>query len=197
MLKVAITGGIGSGKTAVSDYIECKGYIVIDADKVAHEITAPGGKAIPEIERIFGKEYIMPDGSMDRAKMRELVYSNQDAKTKLEECTTRVVIKDIEDRVASCESDGEKIVFIVAPLLFEQGCYDGYDEIWLVISDNKTRQTRVAIRDNLDNDSVDRIMKSQLPDSVKMELATEVIDNNSTLDNLYKRVDELIEEINA
>ena len=95
MLTIAITGGIGSGKTQVTNYLSEKGYTVLDADVIAREITAPGGKAITDIIEIFGPEYIREDGSMNRDRMRALVYDNPEAKRKLEECTTRVVQKDI------------------------------------------------------------------------------------------------------
>lgn len=194
MLKIAITGGIGSGKTAVSDYLENKGYSIIDADKVSHEITAPGGRAIAEIERIFGREYITSNGSMDREKMRSLVYSDANAKKLLEECTIRVIIDEIENRTASLEQSGEKAIFVVAPLLFEQGSYDGYDAIWLVVTDAKTRLKRVSVRDNIDDETIIKIMDSQLSDETKRSLATDIIENNSDLENLYNQVDTLLKK---
>ena len=96
MINIAITGGIGSGKTAVTNYLLSKGYTVVDADKMSREMTAAGGKAIPYIREKFGPSFILDDGSLDRARMRDLVFSDPSKKELLEEGTTKVVLEDIE-----------------------------------------------------------------------------------------------------
>ena len=96
MITIAITGGIGSGKTAVTDYLSKTGYTVVDADKMSREMTSAGGKAIPYIRKHFGPEYILEDGSLNRALMRDLVFKFPEKKKLLEEGTTKVVLEDIE-----------------------------------------------------------------------------------------------------
>lgn len=193
MLRIAVTGGIGSGKTAVTDYLESKGYPVIDADRISRAMTASGGKAIPEIRRLFGDEFIKKDGSMDRDKMRSLVYNDEVAMKKLEECTTKVVIRDIDELLGKLEAENEPVVFIAAPLLFEQGgSSDDYDAVWLVVADEEIKINRIFLRDSLDKDSVSAIMERQLSDGEKTKLSTDILENNDSLESLYDRVDDLL-----
>ena len=193
MLRIAVTGGIGSGKTAVTDYLESKGYPVIDADRISRAMTASGGKAIPEIRRLFGDEFIKKDGSMDRDKMRSLVYNDEIAMKKLEECTTKVVIRDIDELLGKLEAENEPVVFIAAPLLFEQGgSSDDYDAVWLVVADEEIKINRIFLRDSLDKDSVSAIMERQLSDGEKTKLSTDILENNDSLESLYDRVDDLL-----
>lgn len=193
MLRIAVTGGIGSGKTAVTDYLESKGYPVIDADRISRAMTASGGKAIPEIRRLFGDEFIKKDGSMDRDKMRSLVYNDEVAMKKLEECTTKVVIRDIDELLGKLEAENEPVVFIAAPLLFEQGgSSDDYDAVWLVVADEEIKINRIFLRDSLDKDSVSAIMERQLSDGEKTKLSTDILENNDSLESLYERVDDLL-----
>lgn len=193
MLRIAVTGGIGSGKTAVTDYLESKGYPVIDADRISRAMTASGGKAIPEIRRLFGDEFIKKDGSMDRDKMRSLVYNDEVAMKKLEECTTKVVIRDIDELLGKLEAENEPVVFIAAPLLFEQGgSSDDYDAVWLVVADEEIKINRIFLRDSLDIDSVSAIMERQLSDGEKTKLSTDILENNDSLESLYDRVDDLL-----
>ncbi len=193
MLRIAVTGGIGSGKTAVTDYLESKGYPVIDADRISRAMTASGGKAIPEIRRLFGDEFIKKDGSMNRDKMRSLVYNDEVAMKKLEECTTKVVIRDIDELLDKLEAENEPVVFIAAPLLFEQGgSSDDYDAVWLVVADEEIKTNRIFLRDSLDKDSVSAIMERQLSDGEKTKLSTDILENNDSLESLYERVDDLL-----
>lgn len=193
MLRIAVTGGIGSGKTAVTDYLESKGYPVIDADRISRAMTASGGKAIPEIRRLFGDEFIKKDGSMDRDKMRSLVYNDEVAMKKLEGCTTKVVIRDIDELLGKLEAENEPVVFIAAPLLFEQGgSSDDYDAVWLVVADEEIKINRIFLRDSLDKDSVSAIMERQLSDGEKAKLSTDILENNDSLESLYERVDNLL-----
>lgn len=121
MISVAITGGIGSGKTEVTNYLISKGFTVIDADKMSREMTGAGGKAMPYILEHFGSSFILEDGSLDRAAMRDLVFKDPAKKELLEEGTTKVVLADIEAIRKEREESGDKILFFDIPLLFEIG----------------------------------------------------------------------------
>lgn len=194
MYRIAITGGIGSGKTAVTDYLESKGYTVIDTDKLSHEITAPGGKSIPYILEHFGSEYIAPDGSLNRAKMRELVYNNPEQMAVLEYGTTRVIIEDTNNIIRECEERGDTVVFVAIPLLFEKGNTEDYDMIWSVIADLDIRLERVKNRDNFDEAMIRNIFSIQATDEERIARSTDIIDNSSSLENLYSQIDKLIQK---
>ena len=119
MITIAITGGIGSGKSTVTDYLTEKGYTVIDADAMSRAMTAAGGKAMPYIREHFGPDYINADGSLNRVAMRDLVFRNPKYKAVLEEGTTKVVLEDIEKIKEEKRAAGEKAIFFDIPLLFE------------------------------------------------------------------------------
>lgn len=194
MINIAVTGGIGSGKTTVNDIIRSFGYTVIDADRISREMTSAGGKAIPYIAKNFGPEYIMEDGSLDRAKMRDLVFRDPAKKALLEEGTTRVVLADIEKVRQEKERHGEKALFYDIPLLFETGTENDYDSVWVVTADREIRAARVMERDGIDPGLIDLIMGSQEDDDKKTAKADIVIYNNGTLDELEESVGKALEQ---
>lgn len=196
MLNIAISGGIGSGKSTVTKYLISKGYTVIDADKMAREITSTGGKAIPYIKENFGEKYLLPDGSMDRAAMRDLVFRNPEAKKLLEEGTTKVVIQDIDDIKFKLKESGTTAVFYDIPMLFESNLHDDYDQIWTIVSDYELKKKRVMLRDNIPENIIDLIIGSQIEDDYRINKSTEVITNNESIDALYSKIDSLIIKYN-
>ena len=150
MVNVAITGGIGSGKTEVTNYLISKGFTVIDADKMSREMTRPGGKAIPYIREHFGNSFILADGSLDRAAMRDLVFRDPAKKELLEEGTTKVVLEDIEKIRKERAESGDKALFFDIPLLFETGTDTDYDAVLVVTADYEIRKARIMARDGID-----------------------------------------------
>lgn len=194
MLSIAITGGIGSGKSTVTEYLTRLGYIVIDADKMAREITSVGGKAIPYIRENFGEAYIASDGSMDRAKMRDLIFKDYSKKKLLEEGTTKVVLNDIANIKSDAEKKGTRAMFFDIPLLFENKQENNYDKVWVVTADRDLRKKRVMSRDGIDENIVELIIGSQKEDDEKIGLADDVITNNSSIVELHKYIDTLIQK---
>ena len=189
MITIAITGGIGSGKTQVTNYLISKGYTVVDADRMSREMTSAGGKAIPYIIENFGPSFILEDGSMDRAAMRDLVFRHPEKKRLLEEGTTKVVLEDIEAIKKERAANDDKALFFDIPLLFETGSEDDYDAVWVVTADYEVRRKRIMERDGIDQFMIDLIMDSQDGEDKKAALADHVIYNNGTLDELRESVD--------
>lgn len=196
MLTIAITGGIGAGKSTLTEYLINKGFIVIDADKMAREMTAPGGKAIAYILEHFGTSYIAQDGSMDRGKMRDLVFNNPEYKKILEEGTTKVVIEDIEAIKSQAISEGHKVLFFDIPQLFENGIEDNYDQIWTIVADYDIKKQRVAKRDGISDEIIDLIVGTQAEDDYRISKSTEVIYNNGSKEELYTTINNLIRKYN-
>lgn len=192
MITIAITGGIGSGKTQVTDYLISKGFTVVDADKMSREMTAPGGKAMPYILEHFGPSFILEDGSLDRAAMRDLVFRDPSWKSVLEEGTTKVVLEDIEAIRKEKAENNEKALFFDIPLLFETGSEDDYDAVWVVTADYELRKNRIMERDGIDSSLIDLIMDSQEGEDRKVRLADNVIYNNGTFDELRESVDRVL-----
>ncbi len=192
MITIAITGGIGSGKTQVTNYLISKGYTVVDADKMSREMTSAGGKAIPYIIEHFGPDFILEDGSLDRAAMRDLVFKDPSKKQILEEGTTKVVLEDIEAIKKERAACNDKALFFDIPLLFETGSEDDYDAVWVVTADYEIRKKRVMARDGIDSFIIDLIMDSQEGEEKKAAMADQVIYNNGSLDELRESVDKVL-----
>ena len=189
MINIAITGGIGSGKSTVTDYLKAKGYTVIDADAMSRAMTAAGGKAMPYIMEHFGPDYINEDGSLNRVAMRDLVFRNPKYKAILEEGTTRVVLEDIEKIKSEKSKAGEKALFFDIPLLFETHQEGNYDLIWVVTADRELRKERVMKRDGTDAEIVDLMIGSQAEEDVRIAKASTVLNNNGSVEDLHAEID--------
>ena len=192
MITIAVTGGIGSGKTEVTNYLISKGFTVVDADKMSREMTSAGGKAMPYILEHFGPAFIQEDGSLNRAAMRDLVFKHPDKKKLLEEGTTKVVLEDIEAIKEERAASNDKALFFDIPLLFETGSEDDYDAVWVVTADYEVRKNRVMARDGIDPSIIDLIMDSQEGEEKKVRLADHVIYNNGTIEDLRASVDKTL-----
>jgi len=195
MINIAITGGIGSGKSEVTSYLSSKGYVVVDADKMSREMTAAGGKAIPYIREHFGPAFILEDGSLNRAAMRDLVFRDPAKKKLLEEGTTKVVIEDIEAIKTEREKLGDKALFYDIPLLFETGNENNYDVVLVVTADYEVRKARVMARDGIGPEIIDLIMDSQEGEAKKASMADFVIFNNGTIEELHDSVELLLKKL--
>ena len=195
MKTIAITGGIGSGKTAVSNYLAQLGYTVVDADRMSREMTSAGGKAMPYILENFGPEFVAPDGSLDRAAMRDLVFKDPAKKKLLEEGTTKVVLDDIEKIRREREASGDKALFFDIPLLFETGTEGDYDCVWVVTAPYEIRRERIMKRDGISTEIIDLIMDSQQDEDEKAAKADFVILNDGSESELKQKVDELLKKL--
>ncbi len=189
MITIAITGGIGSGKSTVTDYLIEKGYTVIDADAMSRAMTAAGGKAMPYIMEHFGPDYINADGSLNRVAMRNLVFRNPKYKAVLEEGTTKVVLEDIEKIKAEKREAGEKALFFDIPLLFETHQEGNYDLIWVVTADRELRKERIMKRDGTDAEIADLMIGSQTEEDVRIAKASTVLSNNGSVEDLHAEID--------
>ena len=192
MITIAITGGIGAGKSTVTDHLISKGFTVIDADKMSREMTGPGGKAMPYILEHFGPDFINEDGSLNRAAMRDLVFQEPKYKAILEEGTTKVVLEDIEKIKLEKAASGEKALFFDIPLLFETHQEGNYDQVWVVTADYEIRKARVMARDSIEPSIIDLIMDSQSEEERKVRNADLVFYNNGSIEELETEVDKAL-----
>ncbi len=192
MLNIAITGGIGSGKSRVTGMIRSYGYTVIDADAMSREITSAGGKAMLYILENFGSEFINEDGSMNRAAMRDLIFRDPEKKKLLERGTTDVVLADIEAIRESSLKEGKKAVFYDIPLLYETGTEKDYDAVWVVTADREIRKERIMERDHIEESVMDLMIDSQADDDMRVEKADHVIYNNGSLSELWRSVEDAL-----
>ena len=194
MKVIGLTGGTGSGKSTVAAYLEKKGCIIIDADKISRDLTKPGGEALEPIRRRFGADVFFEDGSLDRKKLGGIVFSDDAKLRSLEEITTDIVIKKILEKVEHLKKNGfNGTVILDAPLLFECGMKDCTDENWLVTCDLENRIQRLIDRDGISRQSILDRMANQLSDEQKRMMADRVIENSGSLTELLCRIDRFIE----
>lgn len=193
---IGLTGGIGTGKSTVSAYLKEKGCVILDADKMSRQLTAPGGDALPAIRRTFGDEVFYDDGTLDRKKLGSIVFNDADKLKALEEITTQKVVEQtIDGLVRLRKASYNGIVIIDAPLLFECGMQVLAEENWLVTAGLEVRIERIIKRDGLDRQSILDRINNQMNDEEKMTMADYVIDNSDNLESLYQQIDKLIERV--
>ena len=201
MKTIAITGGIGSGKSTVSDYLKEKGYIVLDADEISRAMTGTNGPALEPILLEFGAGVFDEEGNLDRKKLASIVFEDEEKLRKLEKITTDCVIAEIKEQVAHLKEEGfGGILFVDAPLIFEFNLQSMFDETWLITAGMETRINRVRLRDNMNRNDVKKRMEAQMPESEKEKLADFIINNSMKKDWLTEQVDRLLyrlEQVNA
>ena len=196
MRVIGLTGGTGSGKSTVSAYLKKRGCCIIDADEIARQLTSPGGEALDPIREKFGDSVFYDDGTLDRKKLGNIVFKDEEKLKILEEITTKIVIRKITDKIHQMKESGyEGIVILDAPLLFEFGMEGLADENWLVICDRERRIKRLENRDGLSRHEITDRMANHLSDEKKMDMADQSIDNSGSIDDLYNKIDQRIERI--
>ena len=185
MFVVGLTGGIGSGKSAAADEFAKLGAAVVDTDAIAHELTQKGGAAMPEVERIFGKDYIAA-GAMDRKKMRAHVFADPAAKRKLEQLLHPLIREESARRIAAATTP---YVVHVVPLLIESPDYRRrVNRVLVIDAPEEIQVARVRERSRLSEDEVRAIMRTQVPRAARLAAADDVIDNGGSRDALRNQV---------
>jgi dephospho-CoA kinase len=182
---VGLTGGIGSGKSAAADEFARLGAAVVDTDAIAHELTAAGGPAVPEIARIFGQDFVR-EGKMDRQRMREHVFSDPAAKKVLEGLLHPLIRAESSRRIAAATAP---YVVHVVPLLIESPDYRRrVDRVLVVDVPEETQLARVRARSGLAEEEARAIMRGQAARAERLAAADDVIDNAGSRDALRKQV---------
>ncbi|MFM0242760.1 dephospho-CoA kinase [Paraburkholderia phytofirmans] len=190
MFAVGLTGGIGSGKSTVADLFAAHGVPLVDTDLIAHRITAPHGIAMPPIAAEFGEAFVAPDGSLDRARMRALVFSDDSARKRLEGITHPLIRAETEREQR--EAQGPYVI-VVVPLLVESGTWKTrVNRVLTVDCSVETQISRVMSRNNFSREQVLAIIARQATREARLAAADDVIDNdNAPLDALTAQVDAL------
>lgn len=186
--RVALTGGIGSGKSKVADQLAELGAAIIDTDVIAHAVTAPGGPAIAPLRALFGPEVINAEGAMDRAVMRELVFRDAEARKRLEALIHPLIAAEVQLQAA--RKQGHYQVFVV-PLLVESGRWQNrVNRICVVDCDEATQIARVGKRSGLEPDAVRRIMAAQASREKRLAAADDIIvnDGQTSIEQLAEQV---------
>jgi len=186
---VGLTGGIGSGKTTVANLFADRGATVVDTDAIAHQLTVPGGIAIPTIRAEFGDSFIEPSGAMDRTKMRVQVFVDPTAKKRLEAILHPLIRQESEREAAA--SDGAYVIFVV-PLLVESERWRERVTRVLVVDCPETQQIeRVMARNGMSRAQVIAIMANQATRAERLAAADDIIPNETTAEAMIPKINQL------
>lgn len=196
MITIGLTGGIGTGKSTVSEYMAQKGCVILDADAISRRMTEKNAPALKTISDVFGSELIDPDGCLDRKALGDIVFNNSEKLEKLQEIITEKVVECINIKIKDLKSQNfQGIIVVDAPLLFECGMENMYDENWLVIADLEERIKRVSKRDGLTEEQILARINNQMPQSQKEKLSQCIIDNSGSIESLKEQIDFHLERI--
>ena len=189
---IGITGGIASGKSTVTNFLRQRGFQVVDADALVHQLQKPGGRLFKALVQHFGQEIILENGELNRPLLASLIFSN----SKEREWSKRTQGEIIREELASLRDNlaqQESIFFMDIPLLFEQDYSSWFDETWLVYVDRDVQLKRLMKRDQLSKELAEARLSAQWPLEEKKGLASQVIDNNGSQDQLLAQVNSLLE----
>ena len=194
MFVVGITGGIGSGKSAVTDYLETRGITVVDADKVARVVVEPGTPALNAIAEHFGTDILLTDGGLDRAALRKIVFDNPDERKVLEGITHPRIRDEIARQLSEASSP---YVVLSSPLLLESGQNTFADYVVVVDVPEEVQLRRTMARDDNSEALVKQIMAAQLDRKTRLSRADTSVTNDGSLEVLYERVEKLHDDLLA
>ncbi|MFN7956350.1 MAG: dephospho-CoA kinase [bacterium] len=193
MKRIGLTGGIGCGKSTVLALFRELGAAIVDTDQVARDVVAPGTRGLAKIVATFGREVLLADGSLDRAKLAARVFQDPQARRKLEAITHPLIRRALMLRFVRLALARVPVVIVEAPLLFETGGAGRFHETVAVIADERVIHERLRARNGWSDDEIRARLASQLPLAEKARRATHVIENSGDLEAARRRVRELME----
>ena len=192
MFVVGLTGGIGSGKSAATAIFEDLGIDVVDADLASREAVLPGSKALDQIQKKFGNEILLEDQSLNRARLREIIFDNSEDKTWLEQLLHPEIRHIIQSKL---ENSSSEYVILVSPLLFETDQHEFCNTTILIDSSLNSQISRTSKRDSVSEDSVKKIISAQMSRDDKLKIAEIVINNDDSLEQLESNVKKVHENL--
>jgi dephospho-CoA kinase len=195
MLKVALTGGAGSGKSTVARMFRELGVAVLDADALAHAVVAPGQPAWEALRHAFGPEYFLADGALNRAALAGLVFTDAAARARLNTIVHPQVAREMARRLKELEQQGEPLVIVEIPLLFEAGLAEAYDRIIVVFVPPQTQVERLKNRDHRTEAEIRGLLNAQWPLAAKRQKADYVVDNHGDLKDTRRQVKNIWREL--
>ena len=191
---IGITGGIASGKSTVTEFLRQKGFQVVDADAVVHQLQKPGGRLYQVLVEHFGEKILLENGELNRPLLASLIFSNPEE----QEWSKRTQGEIIREELAALRNrlaQTEALFFMDIPLLFEQNYASWFDETWLVYVNRDVQLERLMKRDQISKEAAESRLNSQWPLERKISLASHSLDNNGNQEQLIAQVVQLFEEM--
>lgn len=189
MIKVGLTGGIGSGKSTAVDAFRVLGIPIIDADKIATAAVEPGSKALGELAKCFGEHILSESGSLDRQQLKNIIFNDKKALEKVEEILHPRIKQDILDQISETSATSKSPYLIVdIPLLVEKNYQELFERIIVVDCLTEQQIKRVNKRDNLSSAQIESILKAQTSREERRKYATDILDNSKTPEYLIEQI---------
>ena len=191
---IGITGGIASGKSTVTEFLRQKGFQVVDADVVVHQLQKPDGRLYQVLVEHFGEKILIENGELNRPLLASLIFSNPEE----QEWSKRTQGEIIREELAALRNQfaqTEALFFMDIPLLFEQNYASWFDETWLVYVNRNVQLERLTKRDQISKEAAESRLNSQWPLERKISLASHSLDNNGNQEQLIAQVVQLFEEM--
>lgn len=185
VLKIGLTGGIGSGKSTACEIFSEFGVPVIDADIIAHSLVEPGMPALQAIINEFGEDIVSKDGRLDRKKLRDQIFTNESDRKKLENILHPAIFNEITHEIEGLDS---KYCIIALPLLLETGASNIIDRILVIDLPRELQISRALIRDNVSKSDIEAIMHSQISPEDRLAVADDIVNNDGDIDNLRRQI---------
>ena len=189
---IGITGGIASGKSTVTNFLREKGFQVVDADTVVHQLQKPGGRLYQVLVQHFGQEIILENGELDRPLLASLIFSNPEEREWSKQTQGEIIREELaalRDQLVQTET----IFFMDIPLLFEQDYSAWFDETWLVYVNRDVQVERFMERDHLSKEVAESRLSAQWSLEEKKKFSSHILDNNGSRDQLVSQVVKLLE----
>jgi len=186
MFVIGLTGGIGSGKTAATNYLASLGITIVDADLASRIVVEPGTPALQQIAESFGDDMLNPDGSLNRAALRAIVFADKQALQRLEAITHPAIRAELERQLHAATSD---YTVLVSPLLLETNQHELVDRVLLIDAPEQAQIARTVARDHVPASQVESIMSAQLTRHDRQARADDVLSNDGNLDDLHRQLD--------
>jgi dephospho-CoA kinase len=191
---LGLTGSLGSGKSTVAEIIrEVAGAFIIDADEITRRLQAPGGIAHKEIVEAFGPAILLPDGNLDRKKLADIAFGNEQELRKLNSIVHPLVLQE-QKRLLE-EHRNDSLVLLMVPLLYETGMEIMADKVLVVTVNENVREERLARRSGMNADEVSRRLKAQMDQAEKAQRADFVVDNSGTIEKTRSQVEAVLKEL--
>ena len=191
---IGITGGIASGKSTVTEFLRQKGFQVVDADAVVHQLQKPGGRLFQILVEHFGEKILLENGELNRPLLASLIFSNLEEQ-EWSKSTQGEIIREELAALRNQFAQTEDIFFMDIPLLFEQDYASWFDETWLVYVNRDVQLERLMKRDQISKEAAESRLNSQWPLERKISLASHSLDNNGNQEQLIAQVVQLLEEM--
>ncbi len=191
MKVIGLTGGIGSGKSTVSQFLAELGTVIVDADRVGHEAFKPGTELWREVVAAFGRQIVTPSGDIDRKKLGEIVFGNAESLSQLNQIMHPRMYDMVKAQLEEYQRQGLGVVVLEAPLLIEANWTSLVDEVWVTVASEATVLKRLQERTGLSKEESLARIRSQLPSEERIKHADVVINTDCSLDEVKTRVKEL------